>query len=138
MLKHWIHKLLKRMGFYGTLDTDKAIRALKVENLNLKKENAQLKEHVEVWADPTVYRTGAYDAPSPTTDGKMRAEGMRERSLAHLMYPHNGDLMRHKHEIETKKAQAVKLDPTPTQHNLPTLRPPAHKMTLLYMNDWLL
>jgi hypothetical protein len=126
------------MGFYGTLDTDKAIRALKVENLNLKKENAQLKEHVEVWADPTVYRTGAYDAPSPTTDGKMRAEGMRDRAIMHQMYPRPGDLTRHEHEIETRKVQAINLDPTPTKI-IPTLRPPAHKMTLVSLNDiWLL
>jgi hypothetical protein len=134
MLKQWLDKLLAI--FSKTKLTEEELIAY---GRQLEREERKQQEHVEVWTDPTVYRyqTAAYDAPSPTTDGKIRAEGMRDRAIMHQMYPHPGDLTRHEHEMETRKSQAVKLDPTPTKI-IPTLRPPAHKMTLLDMNDWLL
>jgi hypothetical protein len=110
MLKQWLDKLLAI--FSKTKLTEEELIAY---GRQLEREERKQQEQVVVWTDPTVYRTGAYDAPSPTTDGKMRAEGMRERSLSHQMYPHPGDLSRHVSEVERKKFVTRKLEPTATE-----------------------
>lgn len=83
-----------------------------LEHINvLQNELNKYQERTYVWIDPTVYRTGAYDAPSPTTDGKLRAEGMQ-----------NGTLARHHTEMLRRKAQAERNDP------------PTHLMRSIHLN----
>lgn len=83
----------------------------------LQNELRKYQERTYVWIDPTVYHTGAYDAPSPTTDGKLRAERMLP-----LNDPHYIEQIR-------------------TQHNLPRL--PHNPMSITHLEpmnspDWML
>ena len=49
-----LNKLFKWLGLGGTLDTDKALRALKRENIDLKQQVQSLQEQVHVWIDPAM------------------------------------------------------------------------------------
>lgn len=57
-----------------------------LEQINvLQAELRKYQERTYVWIDPTIYHTGAYDAPSPTTDGKMRAEHIEMIRTQHAL-----------------------------------------------------
>ena len=51
-----INKIARKLKLYGTLDSEKAIRVLKRENLALKQELAQQQPHA--WIDATMRQRG--------------------------------------------------------------------------------
>ena len=74
-----INALARRLKLYGTPDTDKAIRVLKVENLRLKKENTEIQQELKhrqgfttVYIDPVMrqrgYAQSAWAEPERHTD----------------------------------------------------------------------
>ena len=75
-MKHLIqlvmNALARRLKLYGTPDTDKALRALKVENLRLTKELKQQQGFTTVYIDPLMrqrgYAQSAWAEPERHTD----------------------------------------------------------------------
>ena len=73
-----INALARRLKLYGTPDTDKALRALKVENIRLTKELKQQQGETSVYIDPLMrqrgYAQSAWNSePSPRTDPALQA-----------------------------------------------------------------
>ncbi len=81
-----INALARRLNLYGTPDTDKVIRVLKVENLRLKKERTEMQQELKqqqqgfttVYIDPLMrqrgYAQSAWNSePSPRTDPALQA-----------------------------------------------------------------
>ena len=124
-LKHlWqatLHKIARKLGLYGTLDSDRAIRALKVENLDLKQQLAQHRgfAKVEIYAPPPTI--ASYEPPDPTTYGKVAVQGIRSRAMTRQLREHPGKLTRHEHRMdEQKKHVTRKLDvPTEVLESMP-------------------
>ncbi len=75
-----INALARRLNLYGTPDTDKVIRVLKVENLRLKKERTEMQQELKqqqqgfttVYIDPLMrqrgYEQSAWAEPERHTD----------------------------------------------------------------------
>lgn len=88
---------------------------------------------VEIIAPPPPI--ASYEPPAPTTDGKIQAEGIRQRALTRQLQRHPGVLMHHHDEMLKKRRITQKLDPTTTiiLDNMPR-----NLMSLFENDKWLL
>ncbi len=103
-MKHFIqlciNALARWLKLYGTPDTDKALRALKVENIRLTKELTQQQGFTTVYIDPLMrqrgYEQSAWNSElSPRTDPQLQARleaQKRKNDMKAFLHCDSGEL----------------------------------------------
>jgi hypothetical protein len=125
-MKRWLIKLLRKFGFYGTLDTEKALREKNRKILELEHEVERLRGYVIIEIDPAMKaqaqaQIGTYEPPERTTGP---VQGIRKRAMTRQL-TENHTLMQHHNEMLKKKAQAGEQD---TKTELLPVFPPPRKL----------
>ncbi len=141
-MKHFIqliiNALARRLKLYGTLDTDKAIRVVKRQNLTLKEENLALKEELThrqgfttVYIDPLMrqrgYEQSAWAEPERHTAPRP-VLGIRQRAVTRQLQQQPGMYWNHDRRMRDQKERVQQTDPLLTQSALPRM---PHKPNLM-------
>ncbi len=134
-MKHLIqlvmNALARRLKLYGTPDTDKALRALKVENLRLTKELKQQQGFTTVYIDPLMrqrgYEQSAWAEPERHT-APRQVLGIRQRAVTRQLQQQPGMYWNHDRRMREQKERAHQTDPLLTQSALPRM---PHKPNLM-------
>ncbi len=134
-LKHLIqlciNALARRLKLYGTPDTDKALRALKVENIRLTKELKQQQGETSVYIDPLMrqrgYAQSAWAEPEHHTAPRP-VIGARQRAVTRQLQQQPGMYWNHDRRMRDQKERVQQTDPLLTQSALPRM---PHKPNLM-------
>ena len=133
-----INALARRLKLYGTPDTDKAIRVLKVENLALKKERTEMQQELKqrpgfttVYIDALMrqrgYEQSAWAEPERHTTPRP-VLGIRQRAVTRQLQQQPGMYWNHDRRMREQKERAHQTDPLLTQAALPRM---PHKPNLM-------
>jgi predicted NodU family carbamoyl transferase len=120
-----VHKIAKKIGLYGTLDSEKALREKnhkihlleqQVEQLTQQVGFAQkaiaettVKRHAIVYVDRTVQ--GAYDQPSPNTDPALQRRLQAQKRKLQEQEEEEEEKFKQLLDVNTQELRAIRAHP---------------------------